>query len=451
MSSGGGQHAQSTPKAEGEEKNLLKDVDFSVLQQCMHCGMCLPTCPTYDATKRESASPRGRIAMMRAVAEDRLEVTQKFADEMYFCLGCLACETACPAGVQYNHLIELARAQSEKSGVLANPKRSLIRGFFLRWLFTSRTRMRLAGRLLRLQDLLGVSSLLNLLAEKRLLPKRLRELVVLSPRATVPFSEMGYRTREARTMVGRGKVGVLAGCVQDICFADVNRDTIFVLEENGYEVLVPQAQQCCGSLHGHNGDEETARHLARVNLDAFDPASLEAIIVNAAGCGSHMRHYDRLLEDDPHYAEKARIWSSKLFDVSEFLVKRGFRVPSPTSAPVGKKIVTYHDACHLNHAQKISNEPRKLVKSIPGFEYRELKEAAWCCGSAGIYNLVHPDLAAELGERKVNHVLESGADVVVSANPGCTIQIASSLRAKGKAVEVIHPVTLLAQAYRRET
>ena len=429
--------------------NFLKDLDYSVVQQCMHCGMCLPTCPTYDATKRESASPRGRISLMRAIADGKLDATRAFAEEMYFCLGCLACETACPAGVDYAHLFEMGRAEAERVGALANPKRSLIRTFTIRWLFTSRNRLRLLGRLLWLYQKLGLQDFVRSSGLMRLAPKNLRELEPLTPTVSDEFSPMGYRTQNSKVQRPKYRVGVLAGCVQDLTFPDVNRDTIEVLEENGCEVVLPMKQECCGSLHGHNGEWEMAKVLARKNLDAFDVHSLDAIIINAAGCGSHMRHYDRLLEGDSEYEERARIWSQKVRDISEYLVEIGFRKPR-SSGSTSKFKLTYHEACHLVHGQKITKQPRTLLTSLPNYEIVELPEATWCCGSAGIYNITQPEMAAQLQERKINHIASTQATVVATANPGCIIQIVSGLRLKGMPVRVAHPVTLLAEAYRAE-
>ncbi len=420
-------------------------MDYSILQQCIHCGMCLPTCPTYDATKNEMSSPRGRIALMRAIEDGKLPPSRAFADEMYFCLGCLACETACPAGVQYNHLIEHGRAMAERSGVLDSPKRAFLRRFFLRWLFFSQGRLRFAAQLLRLYQKLGIQTLVRHSGVLKILPKRWRELESLTP--TVPDQTPASVPRSAFS-VPRFKVGVLMGCVQDVLFADVNRDTIEVLQRNGCEVVLPREQVCCGSLHAHNGDLDAARALARRNLDAFDVHGLDAILINAAGCGSHMKHYDRLLADDPAYAERAQVWSHKVRDISEYLVEIGFRKPRTQQGI--KAPLAYHEACHLVHGQKISSQPKAILQSLSGYELVDLTEAAWCCGSAGIYNLIQPEMAAQLLERKVDHILQSGARVLASANPGCTLQIAAGLQKRGVEIQIRHPVSLLAEAYRSE-
>jgi glycolate oxidase iron-sulfur subunit len=423
----------------------LAALDYEVLQQCMHCGMCLPTCPTYTATRRESASPRGRIAAMRAIADGRAEVTPAFAEEMYFCLGCVACETACPAGVEYGRLLETARAEVEQRGLLDSRRRRLVRAFTLGWLFARRGRLRALGRLLWLYQRSGLQALVRRLGLPRLAGK-LGELEPLTPTIQSAFTQIPYQTPAAIAAAPRRRVAVIAGCVQDIAFADVNRDTITVLEANGCEVVVPDRQQCCGSLHAHNGEPAAAAALARTNLAAFDVEALDAIISNAAGCGSHIRHYDRLLAGTPD-AARAEAWSEKVRDISEFLGEIDCR--APTVSPVAMK-VAYHEACHLVHAQKVSAPAQRLLALIPGCELVPLPEATWCCGSAGIYNITQPEMSAKLRDRKMANIAGCGATVVATANPGCMVQLQAGSAVSGPDVRVVHPVTLLAEAYRRE-
>lgn len=429
--------------------NLLKGLDYSVVQQCMHCGMCLPSCPTYTATWRERSSPRGRIALMRAIADGRLEMTRSFAEEIYFCLGCLACTSACPAGVDYATLFEHARAEVERRGLLSTPKRNAIRGLVVNYLFGSRRRLRRLGQVLRLYQRSGLEWLVRHAGLLYLLPRSLRRLEPLTPRVSRHFTERLFARRYAahNPSAPRHRVGLLIGCVQDLAYAEVNADTIYVLQQNGCAVVVPAAQECCGSLHAHNGEVEMARRLARINIDAFDPESLDAIVTNAGGCGSHMRHYDHLLADDPTYAARARAWSAKVRDIHEFLVEIGFRVP--TGAAVARR-VTYHESCHLNHGQKVSAAPRQVLRAVPGLELVELREADWCCGSAGIYNITQPEMAMRLLDRKMGHVRATGAQVVASGNTGCSIQLEYGARRAGLALKVEHPVSLLAAAYRAE-
>jgi glycolate oxidase iron-sulfur subunit len=429
-------------------KNLLQSLDYSVLQQCMHCGMCLPACPTYAETGRERNSPRGRIALMRAMADGELETTKAFADEMSYCLGCLACTTACPAGVDYTELFETGRAQVEQSGANATFSRSLIRRVTMRGLFVHPRLLRAAGRLLWFWQSSGAQSLTRRLKLTALLPRRLRELEPSTPPIRHHFSDTLIAAIEPARGKRRHRVAMLTGCMQDLIFSDVNRATVDVLRENGCEVVTPRAQYCCGSLHAHNGDQETARLLARRQLDGLDPYAVTAIISNAGGCGSHLRRYDHLLADDPIYAARAAEWSRKLRDISEWLVEIGFRPPRPAAGPA--IAVTYHESCHLCHGQKISRQPREILRAIPGLELRECAEASWCCGSAGIYNLTQPSTAGWLQRRKLSHLHATGATIVATANPGCHLQIQGGLVAKDPIGRVVHPVVLLAEAYARQ-
>jgi glycolate oxidase iron-sulfur subunit len=431
-----------------EAVSYLKDLDYSVMQQCIHCGMCLPTCPTYMETKVERNSPRGRIALMRAIADGQLEAGKAFAEEMYFCLGCLACETACPAGVDYTELFEMARAEVERSRALETSWRRLVRWFLLDQLFRSQWRLRLAGRLLWVYQAVGLQTVVRRSGLLRLLPKSWRALEAKTPAIRRHFSPGLIASEETpRGGEARHRVGLLSGCVQDLVFSDVNRDTADVLLANGCAVVMPPGQGCCGSLLAHNGEYERSKEYARRLIDQFDLDRLDAIITNAAGCGSHLKHFDRLLGDDPLYAAKATVWSEKVRDISEWLVEIGFRAPEKA---VTDARVTYHDACHLCHGQKITAQPRELLARIPGLEVTPLAESMWCCGSAGIYNLIQPVMAGKLLERKLDHIEATGAEVVATGNPGCLLQIQNGLAARGGKIGVVHPVTLLARAYRAE-
>jgi glycolate oxidase iron-sulfur subunit len=429
------------------EPSLLKSLDYSVLQQCMHCGLCLPTCPTYLETGRERNSPRGRISLMRAIADNELGATKAFADEMSYCLGCLACTTACPAGVDYGTLFEAGRAEAERSGVSATPARSFIRWYTLRFLLFRPWALRAEGRLLWLYTASGLQSLVRRSKVLSLLPRRVGELERQALPIQRRFSDEIIAAVEKPPGAARRRVAVLTGCIQDIAFSDVNRATIDVLLANGCEVETPRAQSCCGSLHVHNGDPEGARDLARRQIEALDMSGLDAIISNSAGCGSHLKRYGHLLADDPAYAARAAAWSAKVRDISEWLVEIGFRSPAarqPGAAPVA---VTYHEACHLCHGQRITSQPREILRAIPGVELRECPEATMCCGSAGVYSLTQPTTAAWLRDRKVGHIRSTGAAVVATANPGCQLQIQQGVP---EGIRVVHPVVLLAEAYRSE-
>jgi len=409
----------------------------------------LPTCPTYDATKLERNSPRGRIALMRAIADEQLEATSVFADEMYFCLGCLACMTACPAGVNYAELFEHARAEAEQSGVLSSPRRNAIRGLTLRWLFMDLNRLQLVGHLLRLYQQLGLQTALRKSGLLRLLPRRLRELEAMTPEVQPQFSADLIAPVTPAVGAKRFRVALLTGCAQDLIFSDVNRDTAEVLARNGCEVITPPEQLCCGSLHAHNGEWELAQQLARRNLEQFPPDQFDAIITNAAGCGSHLKHYAKLLEGEPAYEQRAHLWDEKVKDIHEWLAQIGIQPPPAAHAP--EQTVTYHEACHLCHGQKITQQPRQVLRAIPNLKLVELPESTWCCGSAGIYNLVQPEMAGDLLERKLKHIRSTRCDIVATGNPGCLLQILNGVRKAGGSLRLAHPITLLAEAYRRGT
>jgi glycolate oxidase iron-sulfur subunit len=435
--------------------NLLKSLDYSVLQQCMHCGMCLPACPTYVETKREKNSPRGRISLMRAIADDEMPVSREFADEMYYCLGCLACQTACPAGVNYVELFETARAEIERSGAAQGRERDFWRWLTVKTLFMHPRLLRLAGRLLWLYQQTGLDRAMRRVNFLHLIPERLRALEPQTPRMAAKFSDSLIAKVEGESRNGiaagqpRYRVGLLTGCVQDLAFPDVNRDTADVLLANGCEVVTPRNQFCCGSLHAHNGELELAKKLARTQIDMFDVDKLDAIISNAGGCGSHLKKFGHLLHDDPAYAARAKIWDTKLKDIHEWLVEIGIRKPK---AGCGYDQVTYHESCHLCHGQKVVSQPRQVLNAIPGLELVELPESNWCCGSAGIYNITQPEQSAKLLQRKLACIERTGAPMVATSNPGCHMQLASGLQARADLAckEVIQPVTLLARAYRAE-
>jgi glycolate oxidase iron-sulfur subunit len=427
----------------------LRTIDYAVLQQCMHCGMCLPTCPTYDQTKQERNSPRGRIALMRAVADDVLDISHEFAEEMSYCLGCLACQTACPAGVNYAELFETARSDIERQNAHRGVARQFWRALTLGFLFMHPAGLRLTGRLLRLYQRSGLEAFARRSGIMRLLPAGLRRLEPQTPRIAPRFSNSLIPPHQMPSGQARYRVGLLTGCVQDLVFPDVNRDTADVLLANGCSVDTPPVQPCCGSLHAHNGDLGHARALARRMIDLFPPDRYDAIITNAGGCGSHLRHYASLLGDDPVYRERAVLWDGKVRDVQEWLIEIGCRAPqaSPFSEAT---TVTYHESCHLVHGQKISREPRAVLRLLPGVSLVELPESSWCCGSAGVYAITQPEQAERLLGRKTANIVGTGAEWVATANPGCHLQIARGLEAADARIQVAHPVSLLARAYRGE-
>ncbi len=428
----------------------LRTIDYAVLQQCMHCGMCLPTCPTYDQTKHERNSPRGRIALMRAVADGVLDVSHEFAEEMSYCLGCLACQTACPAGVNYAELFETARSDIERENAHHGVARQFWRALTLGFLFMHPAALRLAGRVLGFYQRSGLEALSRRTGIMRLLPPALRRVEPQTPRIAPKFSNSLIAAHETPSGEPRYRVALLTGCVQDLVFPDVNRDTADVLLTNGCAVETPSSQPCCGSLHAHNGDLGHARVLARRMIDLFPPDRYDAIITNAGGCGSHLRRYAPLLHDDPTYRGRAAAWDLKVRDVQEWLIEIGCRPPQ--ASPFGEPTtLTYHESCHLVHGQKISREPRALLRLLPGVSLIELPESSWCCGSAGVYAITQPEQAERLLGRKTANIVGTGASWVATANPGCHLQVARGLDAAGARIHVAHPVSLLARAYRRES
>jgi glycolate oxidase iron-sulfur subunit len=433
------------------ETNLLKSLDYSVLQQCMHCGMCLPTCPTYDETLFERSSPRGRIRLMREVADGRLDVSPAFAEEMSYCLGCLACQTACPAGVNYATLLENARGEVERRGVSDRPVRRFIRWITLSMLFRHPRLLRTFGRALWLYQKLGVQAAIRALGIPKTLPKRFRRLEAMTPTVRAPFSNKRIKPRETPP-TPRNRVVLLTGCVQDLLYAHINRATADVLLVNGCEVITPPVQYCCGSLHAHNGELQWARDLARKILDLFALDELDAVITNAGGCGSHLKKYGELLHDDAAYRDRADLWDRKVRDVHEWLMEIGFREPGRLSPGAPAVTVTYDASCHLLHGQKIARQPLELLRMISGVRLVDLPESDWCCGSAGVYSLTQPEQSAKLLARKLDHIAATGAQIVASGNPGCLLQLEMGMRRDPRfaKVRVCHPIELLAEAYRCE-
>jgi len=415
---------------------------YDFITNCMHCGLCLPVCPTFSLTGLEKSSPRGRIRLMKAVADGDIELTDGFVDEMNFCLDCQACETACPAGVKYGALVEAARNQVSTRGKLSW-KIKAIRKISFQYILGSKAMLKLFAKVLRFYQRPWIEKTFASLGVVKVLAPRMDKLQHLAPRIDNNFFDES--NPEVITPAGEVKhrVAFLSGCIMNIAFADIHRDTIDVLLHNGCEVLIPKMQECCGSLHAHNGDFETARKLARHNIDVFSGYTFDAVVINSAGCGAFMKEYDRYLSDDIDYAEKAKALSAKVKDLTEFLISIDFEKPT---RPVNAR-VAYHDACHLAHAQHITSEPRTILASIPGIELVDLPEASWCCGSAGIYNIVRYDDSMKLLDRKMLNIETTGAEIIVANNPGCISQIQYGCKLHHYDLEVLHLATLLKRGY----
>lgn len=413
-----------------------------LLSQCIHCGLCLPACPTYQVFHTEMDGPRGRIALVQAAADGRIPIEGAFQQHLELCLGCRACETACPSGVQYGAIFETAREAIEETRVEAGQisrRERLLRRVALRELMPHRPRLRVLARLLRVYQGLRLSSVVRRLS---FLPEKLRFMEQLAP--TVRGGYPDYRAPAPAVGQKRGEVAFLLGCVQDAFLAGVNAASVRVLQRNGYEVHFPQAQTCCGAAQLHTGETELTRDLARRNIDACLARDYAAIISNAGGCGATLKQYDHLLENDPDYADKATTFVNRLQDISEFLAEN-LHV-SPTGAvPVR---VTYVDSCHLRHGQKIAKQPRSLLAAIPDLELVELRQPDMCCGSAGVYNIVQSATAAQVLDAKMADVTATNADYVVTSNTGCHMQMAYGVKQAGMDAQVVHLVELLDRAYR---
>jgi glycolate oxidase iron-sulfur subunit len=415
------------------------DVEFEL--DCVHCGFCLPTCPTYLVLGNEMDSPRGRIYLIREASEGKIGIADSFVKHMNLCLLCRACETACPSGVKFGFLMEAARGQIERH-YQYSPANRRFRARLLHT-FTDLGRLRAIAGLLRFYQRSGLQTLVRASGILRLFG-RLGQMESFLP--VIPDGRLRKELPDVLPAKGerRGRAGLLIGCVQRFFFAQVNSATARVLSENGYEVVIPPDQGCCGSLLVHEGDRERAKELARKTIDVFERAGVDVVVVNAAGCGSVTKEYWELLHNDPAYAQRAEAFSKKVRDVSQLLAQ----APLNGRLHPVKRTVTYHDACHLAHGQKVRQEPRTILKAIPGIQFVELAESDFCCGSAGIYNLLHPEPAQKFLDRKIERIKETGAEVVVSGNPGCSLQIEKGLKQRGLNIRVLHPVELLDWSYR---
>ena len=421
------------------------------LLTCVHCGLCLPACPTYRALGNENDSPRGRVYLMRGVVEGKLKVAESFISHIDLCLGCRACESACPSSVPYGHLLEAARAEVSTAKARRGSFSERLVRFFLNQVFTRPTLLRAGMSLTRwLRD----SGLAELAFETELVGGRLRFALALLLATRSPLAKRtgrGHRTSvkgtdaasRADQSIAQMNVALLRGCVMEGLFGTTNRATERVLARNGCTLVEVERQMCCGALHAHAGQIESAKQLARTNIDAFLASDCDRIVVNAAGCGAAMTEYGALLADDPNYADKARLFSDKVKDITELLAARGI------TKPVNQinRRATYDAPCHLYHAQRITQAPIEVLKAVPGLELVPLRGSDSCCGGAGIYNLQHPQLSAEILADKLAAIRESGADIVATANPGCIMQIGAGARMNQMRVEVVHPVELLDAAY----
>ena len=408
-----------------------------LLNSCVHCGFCLQNCPTYTLWGKEEDSPRGRIYLMNLAIDGETGLTEQYASHFDHCLGCFACVTSCPSGIKYDKLIGAMRGQVERLYRRPLSERALRR--MIAAVFSRPTRLRKLALALRAYQRLGVQRLSRALHLTSLLPQSLRAMEQLLPDLLAEDTAVILPPRIAAQGEKRRTVAMLTGCVQSVFMGQVNAATARVLSAEGCEVLVPQGQGCCGAMLMDLGQEAEALDMARKIIDLFEPLQADTIVMNAAGCGATLKDYGYLLRDDPAYRERALAFSAKCKDVSEVLAELPARAPRH-AIPLR---VAFHDPCHLQHAQGLREQPRAALRTIPGLELLEVPEAALCCGSAGIYNLVQPQTAHELGERKVEKIVSTSAQVVATGNPGCQLQISALLNEKGHPLPVMHYIELV--------
>lgn len=442
----------STTENNNFSPNEIKGFDFknppsqSLVDQCVHCGFCLSTCPSYRVMGKEMDSPRGRIYLMDAINKGEANLDDSTAPHFDSCLGCLACVSTCPSGVQYDQLIAAVRPQVER-----NQPRNLWEKFLrsiIFNLFPYPERLKIFLPLLWFYQISGLQTLVKKIGLLKWFP-RIASMESILPRINLKSLNKKYPYTIEAKGEKKYRVGVVLGCVQRLFFDSVNEATVRVLTANGCEVVIPKTQGCCAALPAHQGQENQAQSLARQMIDSFADTDVDYIIINAAGCGHTLKEYHHILADDPIYLNKAKDFVAKVRDVQEFLADVGL---TTTLSPITNETlkIVYQDPCHLLHGQKISLQPRQLLQMIPNIELKEPLDNALCCGSAGVYNLLQPEVANELGEQKVQNLLNTGAQIIASPNPGCSLQIVKHLELQGKHIKVIHPMELLDYAIRGE-
>jgi len=419
----------------------LQDVLQHAETSCIQCGFCLPKCPTYRLTGNEAASPRGRIDLMRAVADGDLAAGEIFT-QLDFCLGCRACETACPAGVEFGKLLEAGRAEA-RVGRPGSRLGALVQRLCLQALLPMPALVQQFASVLHVYQVSGLQQLLRASRVLRHLAPTLATMERRLPRVPARTERHPVPAETAPVGAEQGRVAMLTGCIMPALLPEVNHATAQVLAVNGYRVYAPPAQRCCGALQAHAGEIEMARQLARHNIAVFEATDAEWVVVNSAGCGALMKEYGHLLRDDPAFAARAEAFSKRVCDVSEILTAAPLRQPL---YPMPLR-VAYDDPCHLLHGQKIHAQPRALLRHIPELQLLEVPESDWCCGSAGVYNLLHPETAQRLLDRKMAHLASLQPQLIVTGNPGCILQLRQGVTQHGLAVEVLHPVEVLARAY----
>ncbi len=432
------------PCSQGLGNYLWNDPpDENKWADCVHCGMCLESCPTYEITGQEQHSPRGRVHLIKSVAEGKLEVNEQFMDPVFACLDCRACTTACPADVDVGGLIEEARGQVRQAMPLTGWK-GAVNKLFLKGLFPHQKRLQTVGGLLKFYQKSGLQKVARKTGVMNIMPKHLVEMEAIMPAVNTPVRKV-YKDQDVIKAKGESKaeVAFMTGCIMDVMFSDINHATINVLTRNGNDVRIPKKQTCCGALHVHAGDRDTGRKLAKQNIEAFEESG--KIVINSAGCGCMLKEYKELFKEDPEWYGRAEAFSEKVEDISKYLYDTGYEVPK---AEIKTKI-TYHDACHLAHGQGIREQPRDILLNIPGVEMVHMPNSDRCCGSAGIYNITNPEMAGEVLENKMANVPDD-VEMISMGNPGCMLQMAMGVKKYGRSQKIVHTVQLLDWAYQKE-
>lgn len=394
-------------------------IDENELLNCMRCGFCLPACPTYIETNNEVHSPRGRIALMKAVRDGDITAYEQVEESLNVCLGCRACEPACPAGVNYGHLLEEARAifnENRDKGI----KEKVVRKTVFNSLFPNQKRMEQATSLLAFYQKSGLQKVTRTLGIMKLFPEHMRQMERVLPKVPKKKKQKMTITFPAKT-AKKATVAMFRGCLMDTMFYETNQSTVELLNLAGCDVIIPDTQNCCGALHGHSGEKAGSHELAKRNIEAFETVDADYIITNAGGCGAFLHDYDHLLKDDPEWAERAKAFTAKIVDFTTILVKLDFE--NQSNLKVKEQIVTYQDSCHLRNVMGVYEEPRQLIKSVEGAHFIEMENADQCCGSAGIYNLTQPKMSMQILDHKMIHVEETKATTIITTNPGCLLQM----------------------------
>lgn len=447
-------------------ERLKLTLDTDQLTNCMRCGFCQTACPTFHETGLEAASPRGRIALMKAVSDGFMEPDSQFKEQMDLCLGCRACEPACPSDVKYGQLIEQAR-ESIAAETQFPWHVKAIRTLFMERLFPNHNRMRMLGGMLKLYQRSGLQKLTQRSGVMRLFPEHMRQMESILPEGSsdgviraweklgLPAAWETASSGNSRMLVippaggtSLGRVGLFRGCIMDVLFTPTNVNTVRLLREAGFEVVIPTSQTCCGALHAHAGETASARRLARENIDAFREAGVDYVASNAGGCGASLKEYDHLLAAEESYSTEAGEFARRVKDIAELLVDVGLPLPLKSERPEKTKVVTYQDSCHLRNVMRVQNQPRALLQSVPGVRLNELQGADRCCGSAGIYNLTQPQMSVDVLDHKMEHVETTDAEYIVTANPGCLLQMKWGVERAGlgKRMKAVHLVDFLAES-----